>query len=113
MLNFKFSRLWSVETGKSVATIECKSQVRCCNFSYSGNQAAYSTDKTMGHESELFIIDVRTMDSSISNASPILRLPMAHSKITSMFWVMDDTIITGHENGLISYYDTRVSCQFI
>jgi translation initiation factor 3 subunit I len=103
-------KLWSVETGKSVANIECNSSVRCCNFSYSGNQAAYSTDKAMGHESELFIIDVRTMDA-VNNSQPILRLPMKHSKITSMFWFLDETIITGHENGLISSYDIRVSCN--
>lgn len=102
-------RLWSVETGKSTANVECKSSVRCCNFSYSGNQAAYSTDKAMGHDSELFVIDVRTVDSSINNAQPILSLPMKHSKVTAMFWVMDEIILTGHENGLISYYDTRVS----
>lgn len=83
--------------------------MRCCNFSFSGNQIAYSTDKAMGHDSELYVIDARTMDSSLNNAAPTLRLPMKHSKITSMMWFLDDTIITGHENGLIASYDMRVS----
>lgn len=62
----------------------------------------------MGHDCELFIIDVRTMDSTLSNAAPILRLPMKESKITSMFWFMDEKIITGHENGMIAQWDARM-----
>lgn len=101
-------KLWSVETGKNVATIETKSSVRCCNFSFSGNQAAYSTDRAMGQDCELSIIDVRVMDSSLDDALPILKLPMKHSKITSMMWFLDETIITGHENGMVATYDTRM-----
>lgn len=107
-----YFRLWSVETGKNVATIETKSSVRCCNFSFSGNQAAYSTDRAMGQDCELSIIDVRVMDSSLDDAHPILKLPMKHSKITSMMWFLDETIITGHENGMVATYDTRVSYNF-
>lgn len=96
-----------METGTNIATIPAKSSVRCCNFSFSGNQAAYSTDKAMGHDCELFVMDVRTMDSSLSNAQPTVRIPMRKSKITSMLWFLDDTIITGHENGTLATYDLR------
>lgn len=72
-------------------------------------QAAYSTDKAMGHNCELYIIDVRHLDSNIGDSSPIIRLPMNNSKITSMLWFLDETIITGHENGQISIWDLRVS----
>lgn len=102
------SRLWSVETGSNVATVDAKSSVRCCNFSFSGNLAAYSTDKAMGHDSELYLIDVRTMDSTTGQHS-VMNLPMKESKVTSLMWFLDDTIITGHENGLITSYDMRVS----
>lgn len=101
-------RLWSVETGTNVATIATNSSVRCCNFSFSGNQVAYATDAQMGFESELFVIDSRTIDSSMNNANSTARLPMKHSKITSMLWFLDDTIITGHENGLVASYDMRM-----
>lgn len=90
------TKLWDVEHGTVIASIPAKSSVRTCNFSYSGNQAAYSTDKAMGHNSELFIIDVRTADASLSEQSPTLRIPMLQSKITSMLWgPLDETIITG------------------
>lgn len=63
----------------------------------------------MGHNCELFIIDVRNADSTLSSADPILRIPILQSKITSMVWgSLDETIITGHENGQISLWDLRM-----
>jgi translation initiation factor 3 subunit I len=103
------TKLWDIERGVTIATIDCKSSVRTCNFSYSGNQAAYSTDKAMGFNCELFIIDVRNADSSLNKADPVLKMPMATSKITSMVWgTLDESIITGHENGQISRWDLRM-----
>lgn len=102
------TKLWDVEYGTVIGSIPAKSSVRKCNFSYSGNSAAYSTDKAMGQHSELFLIDVRTADSSLAEQAPILRLPMVESKITSMLWgALDETIITGHDNGQISIWDIR------
>lgn len=102
------TKIWDVEYGTVIGSIPTKSSVRTCNFSYSGNQAAYSTDKAMGQNSELFIIDVRTADSSIAEQAPTLRIPMLQSKITSMLWgALDETIITGHDNGQISIWDIR------
>lgn len=102
------TKIWDVEYGSVIASIAAKSSVRTTHFSYSGNQAAYSTDKAMGQNSELFIIDVRNADSSIADQDPILRIPMLQSKITSMLWgALDETIITGHENGQISLWDIR------
>lgn len=102
------TKIWDVEHGTVTASIPSKSSVRSCNFSYSGNQAAYSTDKAMGQNSELFIIDVRTVDATTADQSPILRLPMLQSKITSMLWgPLDETIITGHDNGQLSIWDVR------
>uniref|UniRef100_U5EMH0 Eukaryotic translation initiation factor 3 subunit I n=1 Tax=Corethrella appendiculata TaxID=1370023 RepID=U5EMH0_9DIPT len=104
------TKLWDVETGIEIASIECKSSVRTCSFSYSGNQAAYSTDRAMNNNCELFVIDVRNADESIANANPVLKLQMPTSKITSMLWgALDETIITGHENGTISIYDLRAA----
>lgn len=99
--------MWDVENGINVATMQARSSVRCCNFSFSGNQAAYSTDKAMGHDCELYVVDVRTLDSSLSKAEPTVKIPMRNSKITSMCWFLDDTIITGHDNGMLGSYDLR------
>ncbi|XP_058463603.1 eukaryotic translation initiation factor 3 subunit I [Malaya genurostris] len=109
------TKLWDVETGSTLGTIGCNSVVRTSNFSYSGNQASYSTDKTMGNNCELFIIDVRNVDSSISSQSPVLRLTMQQqSKITSMLWgALDETVITGHENGSMRIWDLRAGKELV
>jgi hypothetical protein len=66
----------------------------------------------MGHNCELFVIDSRIVDSTTGSESPIWRLPMNQSKITAFMWFLDDTIITGHENGQIGSIDLRVSLTF-
>ncbi|XP_034472468.1 eukaryotic translation initiation factor 3 subunit I [Drosophila innubila] len=102
------TKLWDVEYGSVIASIPTKSSVRTSTFSFSGNQAAYSTDKAMGQNCELFIIDVRNADSTLSEQEPTLRIPMVESKITSMQWgPLDETIITGHDNGNIAIWDIR------
>lgn len=101
-----------MENGKILSSIATKSSVRTCSYSYSGNQAAYSTDKAMGQSCELSVIDVRMVDSSLGDDKTILRLPILQSKVTSMLWgTLDETIITGHQDGQISLWDIRV-CIF-
>ncbi|KAJ6643707.1 Eukaryotic translation initiation factor 3 subunit I [Pseudolycoriella hygida] len=101
-------KLWDLEYGTTIATIKCKSPGRTCGFSYSGNQAAYSNDSSMGQTCEVTIIDVRNADSNLSTADPILRIPISSSKVTSMLWAnLDNNIITGHENGMVSIFDLR------
>lgn len=89
--------------------IEAKTSVRTCNFSYSGNMALYSTDSTMGNPSEIFIIDVRMVDSSFSENDPILRIPLTNApKATSMVWGnLDEVVISGHDNGDLAQWDLR------
>lgn len=102
------TKLWDVQHGVPLASIKTASSVRTCNFSYSGNQAAYSTDRAMGQNCEIFIIDVRTVDASLSHQDSTLRIPVLQSKVTAMQWgTLDETIITGHENGQITLWDLR------
>ena len=56
-------RLWDVETGKMLNRIDTKSAVRTCNFSYSANQVAFSTDKQMGQLCTITIVDTRDFNS--------------------------------------------------
>lgn len=89
--------------------IEAKTSVRTCNFSYSGNLALYSTDSQMGYPSEIFIIDVRTVDSSFNENDNILRIPLTNApKATSMVWGnLDEVIISGHDNGDLAQWDLK------
>lgn len=101
--------MWDCESGKCLATIKCNSSVRTANFSYSGTQAAYSTDTANKQTCNLVIIDVRCVDASTSDGDAILRIPFTTSKVTSALWAnLDQNIITGHENGTVSLYDLRM-----
>lgn len=100
--------LWDVKTGKSIGKISTNSAVRCCQFSYSGNLACYSTTTQGGHLCELFVIDVRTSD--IFEGNSILRMTFDEAKITSLLWgSVDETIITGHDNGELQQWDMKVN----
>ncbi|PSN54575.1 Eukaryotic translation initiation factor 3 subunit I [Blattella germanica] len=63
-------RIWDCATGCQVGKIENCSSVRSCNFSYSANMAAYSTDAHLRQQCEIFIIDVRNADESIGKYVP-------------------------------------------
>ncbi|XP_066256120.1 eukaryotic translation initiation factor 3 subunit I [Euwallacea similis] len=103
-------KVWDCETGKETGHIETSSSVRACMFSYSANMAVYATDRAMKQPCELFIIDVRTIDSSFQHQKPILRIPITadDSRVSSLLWDnLDETVITGHENGEISQWDLK------
>lgn len=62
---------------------------------------------------QVFVIDTRTVDDSISSQAPILKWEITDSKVTSMVWgILDETLITGHEAGDIIQWDLRVSLVF-
>lgn len=106
-------KLWDCETGKEIGSIESRSSVRTCNFSYSANMVAYSTDKAMKSNCEIFIIDTRDADGSIQHADPIMRIMCDEARVSSLLWgTLDETLITGHEDGEITQWDLRVKMQF-
>ena len=48
--------------GKELQRIDTRSAVRTCAFSYSGNMVAYSTDRAMGQQCIINVVDVRTFN---------------------------------------------------
>lgn len=86
--------------------------MRACAFSYSGNLAVYATDKALGHQCEMFIIDTRTPETVFSQDDNICRTLINGSRISSLLWgALDESIITGHENGDLTIWDSRVSLE--
>ena len=81
--------------------------VRTCGFSYSGNLYFYSTDRALKNECYLYVRDIRVPTES----APVhqIQVTPSNSKITSAIWgSLEDTIITGHEQGEIISWDLRV-----
>ncbi|XP_018320997.1 eukaryotic translation initiation factor 3 subunit I [Agrilus planipennis] len=104
--------IWDCETGKQIGNISTNSSVRACNFSYSANMACFVTDKAMKNICEIFIMDVRNADDSIGDADPILRIPVNGPRVSSLLWgTLDETVITGHENGEIIQWDLKTGKQ--
>ncbi|KAG1666670.1 Eukaryotic translation initiation factor 3 subunit I [Nymphon striatum] len=96
-------RIWDCETGSQLARIDTKTAVRTCNFSYGGQLLMYSVDTTMGHQCEICIVDVRTVDDAVDRRE---------SKVTSALWgSLDKSFVTGHEKGEITKWDLRTVDQ--
>ncbi|CAH1774999.1 unnamed protein product [Owenia fusiformis] len=93
-------RLWDCETGSTISEVTTNTAVRSCQFSYSGKQLMFTTDKTMGHPCEIHIYDVNSF------SEPVAIMPVHGPKVTSAIWgPMDNMIITGHENGDLCQWD--------
>lgn len=74
--------------------------------------AVYTTDKAMKQPCEMFVIDTRTIDDSIGSQQPILRIPISGPRISSILWDnLDESIITGHENGELITWDLKTGKQ--
>ncbi|XP_031559740.1 eukaryotic translation initiation factor 3 subunit I-like [Actinia tenebrosa] len=96
-------RLWDCELGKTISKFETSTAVRTCNFSYCGNKIVFTTDKQMGHDCHMIMLDIRQDFNT-----PVFSIPVPHSKVTSSIWgPLDDMIITGHDNGELIQWDTK------
>lgn len=94
--------------------MQTNSSVRTCGFSYSSNLAVYSTDKALGHQCEMFIMDIRNVDTNMSQEHAISRISVPGPRISAILWgALDETIITGHEDGEITLWDVRVCHCYI
>lgn len=83
--------------------------MRACAYSFSGNLAVYATDKAMGYPCEMFVIDPRTMGTVCTHEDNICRMSINGPRISSVLWgALDETLITGHEDGALNIWDSRV-----
>merc|ERR1719330_1128603 len=99
-------RLWDIQTGKELNSIQTKSAVRTCGFSYSGNMVCYTTDKQMGYPCEINVVDSRNFnpDKTVFKVA----IPTGGPKVTSMVWSgLDDLLLTGHDNGDLVQWDVK------
>ena len=62
-------RLWDVAHGTLLQKFDTKSAVRTCKFSYSGNMVAFTTDKNLGQNCIIHIVDVRNFGSGKSGGT--------------------------------------------
>jgi len=105
--------LWDCETGSQLAKIITRSAVRTCNFSYCGRMLFFTTDKSLGQQCELCVVDVNNLakaggERNITNYECIQKVTIPESKITSSLWgPLDEYICTGNELGELMQYDLK------
>ncbi|XP_013791482.1 eukaryotic translation initiation factor 3 subunit I-like isoform X1 [Limulus polyphemus] len=104
-------RIWDLETGTEITTISTENAVRSCGFSYSGKQIMYTTDKSMGFESSVYVFDLEAGKQLLGEDS-LMKAQSSGNKITSAIWgPLDEYIITGHENGDLVKWDVLTGNQ--
>lgn len=103
---------WDLETGTCLTMIDTDTSVRTCGFSYSGKLLMYSTDKSMGKQCEIRVVD--TLDpSQMSGSGQIFSIPVPGNKVTSAVWgPLDEFLLTGLDNGALSKWDLKSLQKF-
>ncbi|XP_053200248.1 eukaryotic translation initiation factor 3 subunit I-like [Panonychus citri] len=102
--------LWDLEYGKVLSKFASKNGIRVVGFSNSGKQIFFTTDKTMNLPSQLRILDINDPDQFKGNSYVFSIADMGVSKPTAALWgPLDESIITGHENGTIIKWDLRTT----
>ncbi|KAG8184438.1 hypothetical protein JTE90_026356 [Oedothorax gibbosus] len=103
---------WDVQTGTCLGLNKTDTSVRTGAFSYSGQLLAYTTDKAMGKQCEIRVID--TLDpSQMSGNGHILSVQIPGNKITSAVWgPMDEFLLAGLDNGILAKYDLKTLSKF-
>ncbi|KAH7973816.1 hypothetical protein HPB49_005327 [Dermacentor silvarum] len=104
-------RVWDLERGVNINTIETATAVRTCMFSFSGRMLMYSTDKAMGRFCEIHIVDMADRRQMEGQDSAMV-IPVNQSKVTSaLWWHYDDGILSAHEDGTIATWDVKSGMQ--
>ena len=98
-------RLWDCQTGKQLNKWDTKTAVRSANFSYSGDKICYTTDQAMSYHYEVNVVDVRSGDNIFKYLNPGDK--SVEKATTSLWGPLDETLITGHDNGRIMKWDLR------
>jgi translation initiation factor 3 subunit I len=106
-------RLWEVATGKLVKTWEFGSSIKRVEFSPDGKQLLGVTEKRQGHLSTIVVYDINMDDIEDQDEEHALRIVCDESKATvAGFSYHSKYIISGHEDGTVSQWDTKVCIPF-
>ncbi|KAH7975536.1 hypothetical protein HPB52_003032 [Rhipicephalus sanguineus] len=104
-------RVWDLERGVNINTIDTATAVRTCMFSFSGRMLMYSTDKAMGRFCEIHIVDMADRRQMEGQDSAMV-IPVNQSKVTSaLWWHYDDGILSAHEDGTLATWDIKSGMQ--
>lgn len=103
-------RLWNIKTGECVKVWEFPTAVKRVAFSPDGSRLLAVTEKRMGFNGTIAVIDIAYGENLSSQAAePTLSIVCEESKATVAGWsFLSKYIIAGHEDGSVSQYDPKV-----
>lgn len=103
-------RLWNVKTGECVKVWEFSTAVKRVAFSPDGSRLLAVTEKRMGFNGTIAILDINYGENLSAQATePTLTIVCEESKATVAGWsFLSKYIIAGHEDGSVSQYDPKV-----
>lgn len=104
------TKLWKVATGECVFTFEMPTPVRRVAFSPDNKRMLTVTDQVMGKKGTISVFDISYEgDYTQQNTEPSLVIETREDakKVTVAGWSDEgDLIISGHEDGVVSKYDS-------
>jgi translation initiation factor 3 subunit I len=102
-------RLWEVRTGRLLKTWEFATSIKRVEFSEDGRQLLGVTEKRMNQLSTVVVYDLAPDVEDEQTDEPSLRIVVDDlPKVTvAGFSYLNKYIITGHEDGSVSQYDTK------
>uniref|UniRef100_A0AC35THK9 Eukaryotic translation initiation factor 3 subunit I n=1 Tax=Rhabditophanes sp. KR3021 TaxID=114890 RepID=A0AC35THK9_9BILA len=103
-------KLWDVESGTQISSIQSPVTTRSCGFSYSGNLAAYTTKKMQVNPSSLRVFDIRDQNQvtkAPSAANSVMFKILDADSESCLFTHLDQIVAAGVSNGHIYQFDIR------
>lgn len=105
------TKLWKVETGECVFTFQQRTPVRRVAFSPDNKKLLSVTDQVMGYKGTITIFDINydgDMSQQPSEPSLVIETREGAAKAMVAGWSNNgDYILTGHDDGSVSKYDSK------
>jgi len=105
-------KLWRVQDGTCLFTWNFPTAVKRVEFSEDGNKLLCVTEQRMGHIGTVNVYAIG--DGTEQSSDPMIAIPTQESKATVAGWsFLDKYIIMGHENGMVSQWNWKVSYVWV
>jgi len=101
-------RLWLVSTGKCLYSWEFPTAVKRVQFSPDNSQIVCITEQRMGHQGAIRVFSLNREDGTKQPEEPISMFhPIGSKPTVCAFAHTPNLIVTGHESGKVSLFDTH------
>lgn len=101
-------KLWNVQTGACLKTWDFPTAVKRVSFSEDDTLLLGVTEKRMGYPGSIVVFPIENDLTANQVNEPSLTINTIDSKVTVAGWsYLNKFILTGHENGTVSQYDTK------